>query len=115
VAEFVPPLPKMNPEDPGPFAFQDPERVKRILGAAGFKGIALEPVDVQSDIGNGKGLDEALVNAMEIGPASRALNGAAPETRAKAEAALRAAFTPLQKDGKVLLGAGLWIVTARNG
>jgi ubiquinone/menaquinone biosynthesis C-methylase UbiE len=115
VVEFVPPMPKMNPEDPGPFAFADPERVKRILSAAGFKQIALEPVDVQSDIGNGKGMEEALLNAMEIGPASRALNGATPETKAKAEAALRAALTPAQKDGKVLLGAGLWIVTARNG
>jgi ubiquinone/menaquinone biosynthesis C-methylase UbiE len=115
VVEFVPPMPKMNPDDPGPFAFADPERVKRILGAAGFKSIALELVDVQSDISSGKGMEEALVNAMEIGPASRALNGASPETRVKAEAALRAAFTPLQQDGKVLLGAGIWIVTARNG
>jgi ubiquinone/menaquinone biosynthesis C-methylase UbiE len=115
VAPFVPPLPKMNPDDPGPFAFQDPERVKRILTAAGFKSIQLEPVDVQSDISNGKGMDEALVNAMEIGPASRALSGASADTRAKAEAALRTAFTPLQKDGKVLLGAGLWIVTAKSG
>jgi ubiquinone/menaquinone biosynthesis C-methylase UbiE len=115
VSEFVPPLPKTNPDDPGPFAFQDPERVKRILGAAGFKSIILEPVDVQSDISDGKGMAEALVNAMEIGPASRALSGAPPEARAKAEAALRAAFTPLQHDGKVLLGAGIWIVTARNG
>ncbi len=68
VTEFVPPLPKTNPDDPGPFAFQDPERVKRILGAAGFKSITLEPVDVQTDISNGKGMAEALVNAMEIGP-----------------------------------------------
>ena len=98
VAEFVPPLPKMNPDDPGPFAFQDPERVKRILGAAGFKSVALEPVDVQPDISNGKGMVEALVNAMEIGPASRALQGATPETRAKAEAALRTVFTPLLRD-----------------
>ena len=115
VQEFVPPLPKMNPEEPGPFAFADPERVKRILGAAGFQSVALEPVDVQSDIGNGKGLDEALVNAMEIGPAGRALRGAPPETMAKARAALRAAFAPLQKDSKILLGSGLWIVTAKNG
>jgi len=115
VAELVPPLPKMNPDDPGPFAFQDPERVKRILGAAGFKSVALEPVDVQTDVSNGKGMEEALVNAMEIGPASRALQGATPETRAKAEAALRSVFTPLQQGNKVLVGAGIWIVTAKNG
>jgi ubiquinone/menaquinone biosynthesis C-methylase UbiE len=115
VVEFVPPMPKLGPEDPGPFSFADPERVKRILGTAGFQSIALEPVDLQLDIGSGKGLDEALLNAAEIGPASRALSKAAPETRVQAEAALRATLTPLQQDGKVLLGAGLWIVTARNG
>jgi ubiquinone/menaquinone biosynthesis C-methylase UbiE len=115
VVEHVPPLPKMNPEDPGPFAFANPERVKRILGAAGFTAIALEPVDVESDIGCGKGMEEAVTNALEIGPASRALKNASPETRAKAEASIRAALAPLQKDGKVPLGAGLWIVTARNG
>jgi SAM-dependent methyltransferase len=113
VQDFVPPSPKLGPEDPGPFSFADPARVQRILGAAGFKSIALEPVDLQLDVGSCKGLDEAVVNTLEIGPASRALKGASPETRAKAEAAMRAALTPLQKDGKVLLGAGIWVVTAK--
>ena len=115
VTEYVPPLPKMNPEDPGPFAFADPERVQRILGTAGFKAIALEPVDLQLDVGSGKGLDEAVTNAMEIGPASRALRDATPETRTKAEAAIRKALAAQAKDGKVSLGAGIWVVTARNG
>ncbi len=105
----------MNPDDPGPSRSRTRIASSAVLGAAGFKSIALEPVDVQSDIGNGKGMAEALVNAMEIGPASRALSGAPPEARARAEAALRTAFTPLQQDGKVLLGAGIWVVTARNG
>jgi ubiquinone/menaquinone biosynthesis C-methylase UbiE len=115
VTEFVPPLPKLNPEDPGPFAFADPERVKRILGNAGFTSIALEPVDLQLDAGSGKGLDEAVVNMLEIGPVSRALKNAPAATHAKAEAALRAALAPLQKDGKVPLGTAIWVVTARAG
>ncbi|HVY98063.1 MAG TPA: class I SAM-dependent methyltransferase [Dongiaceae bacterium] len=114
VTDYVPPLPKLGPEDPGPFSFADPDRVKRILGAAGFKSIALEPVDLQLDVGSGKGLDEAVVNTLEIGPASRALKGQPPETRAKAEASIRAALTPLQQDGKVPLGAGIWVVTAKG-
>ncbi len=114
VQDFVPPSPKLGPEDPGPFSFADPERVKRILGAAGFKSVALEPVDLELDVGSGKGLDEAMANCREIGPASRALNGTAPEIRSKAEAAMRAALLPLQKGGKVLLGAGIWVVTAKT-
>lgn len=114
VADHVPPLPKLGPEDPGPFAFADPERVKRILGAAGFKAIALEPVDLQLDIGSGRGLDVAVINATEIGPASRALKNADPETRAKAEAAIRRTLAAAEKDGRIPLGAGIWVVTARN-
>jgi ubiquinone/menaquinone biosynthesis C-methylase UbiE len=114
VSDFVPPLPKLGPEDPGPFSFADPARVQRILGAAGFKDVHLEPIDLQLDAGSGKGLDEALANTREIGPASRALKDAPPEIRAKAEAAIRAALMPLQKDGKVPLGAGIWVVTARG-
>ena len=115
VSEFVPPLPKMDPEAPGPFSFADPERVKRILGAAGFTSIALEPVDLELDVGSGKGMDEAVINAREIGPASRALKGAPPDIRATAEAAIRAALKANERDGKVLLTAAIWIVTARNG
>jgi len=89
--------------------------VQRILGVAGFKSVSLEPVDLQLDIGSGKGLDEAVANSREIGPASRALKGQSPEIIAKAEASLRAALTPLVQDGKVLLGAAIWIVTTRNG
>jgi SAM-dependent methyltransferase len=41
--KHVPKLPQQGPEDPGPFAFASEERVRRILGAAGFTGIEMEP------------------------------------------------------------------------
>src|SRR6202163_5139385 len=41
----VPRLPEVGPEDPGPFAFAREERVRRILGEAGFSSVALEPLD----------------------------------------------------------------------
>ena len=43
VYKHVPKLPQQGPEDPGPFAFASEERVHRILGGAGFTGIAMEP------------------------------------------------------------------------
>ena len=43
VYRHVPKLPQQGPEDPGPFAFASEARVQRILGEAGFTGIAMEP------------------------------------------------------------------------
>ena len=40
VYKHVPKLPQLGPEDPGPFAFADDARVKRILGEAGFTDVA---------------------------------------------------------------------------
>jgi SAM-dependent methyltransferase len=40
--KFVPKLPEMKPDDPGPFSFADEERVRRILTESGFTDIGLE-------------------------------------------------------------------------
>src|SRR3974390_2918202 len=46
IYQHVPKLPPPGPEDPGPFAFASEARVHRILGDAGYKAIAMEPVDL---------------------------------------------------------------------
>ena len=43
VYKHVPKMPPVGPEEPGPFAFASEERVKRILGGAGFVDVAMEP------------------------------------------------------------------------
>ena len=75
VYKHVPKLPPQGPEDPGPFAFASEERVHRILGEAGFTGIAMEPCPLSLDVAIGRGLEAAVQGALEIGPASRALEG----------------------------------------
>ena len=70
VYQHVPKLPQLGPEDPGPFAFASEERVRRILGGAGYRDVALERCDLSIDIANGRGLEGALDTAMNIGPAS---------------------------------------------
>lgn len=111
---FVPPLPKPGPEDPGPFAFADEARVRRILDAAGLAEIALEPVEVMFEIAGGRGLDEAVANALEIGPTSRAVAGQDAATRARVTAAVREALAPHLNGDRVELRAALWLVTALN-
>src|ERR1700674_5659491 len=84
VYKHVPKLPPQGPEDPGPFAFASEARVQRILGEAGFTGIAMEPCNLALDVAIGRGIDAAVQGALEIGPASRALDGHPEEVRAAA-------------------------------
>jgi hypothetical protein len=85
-----------------------------VLGKAGFSSIAMQPVDLLLDIADGGGLDAAVEGALEIGPASRALEGQPSEVRTAAAGAIRAALAPHQKGDSVPLGAAIWIVTAAN-
>ena len=73
-------------EDPGPFAFASEARVHRILGEAGFSGIAMEPCNLALDVAIGRGLDAAVEAVLEIGPANRALEGQPPDVRDGREA-----------------------------
>ena len=113
VYKHVPKLPPPGPEDPGPFAFASEARVHRILGEAGFQGIAMEPCNLSLDIAVGRGLDAAVESALEIGPAARALEGQPPELVAAATNSIRQALAPFARGLAVPLPASIWIVTAR--
>jgi ubiquinone/menaquinone biosynthesis C-methylase UbiE len=110
--KHVPKLPQQGPEDPGPFAFASEERVRRILGAAGFKNVEMEPCPLSLDAAIGRGLDSAVQSALDIGPVSRALQDQPPELRAAAAGAIREALAPFVKGNTVPMPASIWIVTA---
>jgi ubiquinone/menaquinone biosynthesis C-methylase UbiE len=110
--KHVPKLPQLGPEDPGPFSFAAEQRVHRILGEAGFSEIAMEPYNLSLDVAVGRGLDAAVESALEIGPASRALQGQPSDLRAAAAKSIREALAPFAKGNTVPLAASIWIVTA---
>ena len=112
VYQHVPKLPPSAPDEPGPFAFASESRVTEILSQAGFGAINLEPCDLSLDTAIGRGLDAAVQSAIEMGPASRALEGQPAELRSAATAAIRQALTPFAVADTVSLGASIWIVTA---
>jgi SAM-dependent methyltransferase len=113
VYKHVPKMPPVGPEDPGPFALASEERVMRILGAAGFVDVAMEPRNLLMDIAIGRGLDAAVDGAVQIGPASRALQGHPPETYEAAKGSIREALAPFLKGQSVALQGSIWIVTAK--
>lgn len=113
VYKHVPKLPPVGPEDPGPFSFASEERVTRILKAAGFSGIAMEPCRLALDVAVGRGLDAAIEGGLQIGPAARALAEQPKDVVAAAARSMREALTPYVKGQTVPLEGSIWIVTAR--
>jgi len=113
VYKHAPNLPQLGPEDPGPFSFASETRVRRILGEAGFHGVALEPCNLSLDIAVGRGLDAAVGSALEIGPAARALAEQPPEVVAAATVSIREALAPFARGQSVPLPGAIWIVTAK--
>jgi ubiquinone/menaquinone biosynthesis C-methylase UbiE len=113
VYKHVPKLPALGPEDPGPFAFADEARVRRILGEAGFTDIAMEGCPLTLDVAAGRGLEAAVQGALEIGPASRALEGHPPDVVSAAINSIRETLTSFAQGQSVLLPGAIWIVSAR--
>ena len=108
VLPLVPPLARPDPNDPGPFAFGDTERVARILTAAGFTRPRHTPFDLAMLLGTN--LDEAAEQATSMGAASRALRERPDAVVAAARAAVRKALEPSLRGGKVTLPGAVWLV-----
>ncbi|MGN7980833.1 class I SAM-dependent methyltransferase [Burkholderia sp. 22313] len=115
---IVPPSAPPDLEAPGPFSFGDRERVARILSAAGFTDIAIAPFDASVPFGAGgtrdAAIDDAVRMTLEVGPLSRALADQPDDIRARASAAVRAAFAGLPGERSVMIDGAAWIVMARN-
>jgi SAM-dependent methyltransferase len=110
----LPPIPPPGPEDPGPFAFGDPDRVRRILGAAGWRDVSLESVDAEVVLAAAGGIDDALAFLTRAGPTGRAMLRASEAERERASAAVREALAPkLGADGALRLPGSCWLVRAR--
>ena len=108
----VPRLPRPGPEDPGPFSFADPDRLRRVLTGAGWSAPSVTPLDVELDIAAGGGLEQAVEQACQIGPAGRALREAPEEARSVAVAAIREALAPYLSGATVKLPAAAWLVAS---
>jgi SAM-dependent methyltransferase len=108
VQPLVPPMPRPGPNDPGPFAFGDTEKVARILTDSGFAAPRITPFDLPMLLGTS--LDEATEQATSMGAASRALKEQPEEIVAAAGKAVHAALAPHFKSGKVALPGAVWLV-----
>lgn len=116
--DIVPPSALPDPGAPGPFSFGDREHVARILAAAGFTEIVISPYDAAVPFGEGEtrdaAIDDAVKMTLEVGPLSRVLAAQPDGVRARARAAVRAAFVGLPGERAVMINGAAWVVMARN-
>ena len=112
-APHLPEQEKADPEAPGPFAFADPDRVRRILGLAGFSDVGIETFDAPLTLGRPGEAEEAMRFTVQVGPVSRALATGTEAQRAAAERAVVAALRAADGPDGIRLDAQCWLVSAR--
>lgn len=105
------PLPKPDPDAPGPYAFADPNKVERILTEAGWRNIAFSTWDGELSVAGGGALDEIATFLLRIGPCARAIADQGLDAE-EAKRRLMEALAPRYRDGAVMFPAACWIVTA---
>ena len=101
-----------RPEDPGPFSFADPERIRRILTAAGFGEPEISSASFMLDVAAGGGLEAAVRQAMTIGSAAALMRKQPENLIAAARANIEKALRPYERDGAVALSSAIWLVEA---
>lgn len=99
---------------PGPFGFGDRAFVEAMLVEAGWRDVAVTPVDY--DYVAGEGADpvaDAMAFLRRIGPAAAPLRSLPRDEREAAEARLAAVLEARLAAGRIVWPAAAWIVTAR--
>ena len=107
---LLPEQPPADPHAPGPFAFADGERLKKILADAGFNNIRVEKLDTTASLG--ANADDAAGEALNIGPLSRAANELPEDTRMKIRAVIKDAMKKFETPAGVAPKAACWLVGA---
>ena len=110
--DLLPPQEPMDPHAPGPFAFADDARLRGILEKAGFREIGIKPLD--TTVNMGAALDDAITEALTLGPLARA----AAELDESARKNIRARIAPViaryQTRYGIVAPAAVWLVSARK-
>jgi SAM-dependent methyltransferase len=109
-APLLPELAPRDPAAPGQFAFADPERVRRILTASGWRDVDVRPLDVAC------ALPEADLDAYltRMGPVGMLLPQLDAARRDRIVAAVRQAVDVYVSAGAAKFTAACWLVHARN-
>jgi len=112
LAEHLPPPDPAPADGPGMFAFADPDRLRPILAAAGWRDIEITSEHASILVGGGGSVADAVEFLRTATMGRTMLAGADAATADRALASLRAALTPYADADGVHLGAAVWLVRA---
>ena len=101
-----------NPDAPGAFAFNNPERVREILNNAGFRNIEITGHERNLYYNKGKGLNAGVSLLAKIGPASRNLAALPLEQQKIGISRLTEACKHYVKDESLCFKGKIWLVSA---
>lgn len=102
------------PNAPGPFAFQDDERVRGILGDAGWSDVELRAVDAMVTMGAGEGVGPAVAQTMGTTVGHILRQQVDDATYAEVTTAISRMMSEHLVDGAVQFPGSVWVVTATN-
>ena len=108
-APLLPGIPPRQPDEPGQFAFANPERVHRILSESGWSGIEIRAVDPVCTFPE----RDLVTYYTRFGPLGRVLDQKDAETRRRVAEAIRPAFDSYVHGDEVRIVASCWDVRAR--
>ncbi len=111
VTGSLPPMPA--PGEPGSFSLADPDRIREVLGQAGFGLIEITPHTDQIVISE-EGTPAFAATALELLRFAGALADADQRTSALALAAIEQGLRARLQAGQVLLSRSVLLVTARS-
>lgn len=99
------------PGGPGPFSLAEPDRIRSVLGAAGFRDVVVSP---GNDLLSFPASDLARLVARTTahGGVRGALLGADDTTRSKVQAAIEDAVATYVDGGRVRLSRGVHVIVA---
>jgi len=110
--DLLPPDPPSPPGAPGPFGLCDCGRTASILAEAGFTAIAIEKMVRPSFMG--ESVDDALVQAMNLGPLAFALRNSDDATKDAVRARIRPVLARYKTAEGIAPPAAFWLATARS-
>jgi SAM-dependent methyltransferase len=107
-------LPAPVPRAPGPFALDDPDYIRALLGAAGFVDVDIAAWDGMQQVGGaGTSPESAVAFVLEALSFGELLAEVAPAVRSAVSAELIALFAQHVGPDGVAMSARAWFVSAR--
>jgi SAM-dependent methyltransferase len=104
--------PNPPPGSPGPFGFDDPDRLRRALRDSGWRDIEIKRLDTTIAPAGGAP-EDVLRLSMRLGPAAPAIAAADESVQRQIRDAMAAKIAFWTRDGRVTVPASAWIATAR--